>query len=83
MRGVDQTSGSLFSYLSLEERDAGDRTSDRIRKRIEEIFGWVKVQGGQRQTRCRGRHRVEVSLVLALTTRYRFRLPGLMAAAPP
>ena len=61
---------------------AGDRTSQRIRKPIEEIVGWVKVQGGQRRTRCRGRHRVEASLVLALTACNRSRLPGLMAAAP-
>ena len=62
---------------------AGYRTSQRIRKRIEEIFGWVKVQGGQRQTRFRGRGRVEASFVLALAACNLVRLPGLLAAAPP
>ena len=59
------------------------QTSQRIRKRIEEIFGWVKVQGGQRQTRFRGRHRVEASFVLALAACNLARLPRLLAAAPP
>ena len=62
---------------------AGYRTSQRIRKRIEEIFGWVKVQGGQRQTRFRGRRRVEASFVLALAACNLVRLPGLLAGAPP
>ena len=62
---------------------AGYRTSQRIRKRIEEIFGWVKVQGGQRQTRFRGHRWVEASSVLALAACNLVRLPGLLAAAPP
>ena len=57
--------------------------NERIRQRIEEIFGWVKVQGGQRQTRFRGRGRVEASFVLALAACNLVRLPGLLAAAPP
>ncbi len=32
----------------------GYETSQRIRKRIEEIFGWVKTTGGFRKTRYRG-----------------------------
>lgn len=52
-------------------------------KRIEEIFGWVKVQGGQRQTRFRGRRRVEASFVLALAACNLARLRRLLAAAPP
>jgi len=62
---------------------AGYRTSQRIRQRIEEIFGWVKVQGGQRQTRFRGRRRVEASFVLALAACNLVRLPRLLAGAPP
>ena len=35
-------------------RAAGYRTSQRIRKRVEEIFGWIKTVGGMRRTRYRG-----------------------------
>lgn len=38
-------------------RSAGYRTSQRIRKRVEEIFGWMKTVGGFRQTRYRGHDR--------------------------
>ena len=34
-------------------------TSQRIRKRIEEGFGWMKTIGGLRKTRYRGRARVQ------------------------
>ena len=35
-------------------RHAGYQVSLRVRKRIEEAFGWMKVVGGQRKTRYRG-----------------------------
>lgn len=35
--------------------------SQRIRKRIEEIFGWVKTVGGFRKTRYRGTHRTQLA----------------------
>ncbi len=64
-------------------RHAGYGVSQRIRKRIEEIFGWVKVQGGQQKTRFRGRRRVEAAFVLALAAYNLVRLPKLLAEAPP
>ena len=39
-------------------RHAGYGLSQRIRKRIEEAFGWVKIIAGQERTRFRGRERV-------------------------
>jgi len=39
-------------------RSNGYKTSQRIRKRIEEIFGWMKTVGGLRKTRFRGIERV-------------------------
>jgi transposase len=39
----------------------GFETSTRIRKRIEEIFGWVKTVGGFRKTRFRGITRTQMS----------------------
>ena len=63
-------------------RHAGYAVSQRIRKRIEEIFGWVKVQGGQNKTKFRGRRRVEASFTLALAAYNLVRLPKLLAEAP-
>ena len=57
--------------------------SQRIRKRIEEIFGWVKVQGGQDKTKFRGRRRVETSFTLTLAAYNLIRLPRLLAEVPP
>ena len=38
---------------------AGYRTSQRLRKRVEEIFGWMKTVGGLRRTRYRGMERTQ------------------------
>ncbi len=64
-------------------RHPGYRISQRIRKRIEEIFGWVKVQGGQNKTKFRGRRRVDASFTLALAAYNLVRLPKLLAEVPP
>ena len=64
-------------------RHPGYQISQRIRKRIEEIFGWVKVQGGQGKTKFRGRERVDASFTLALAAYNLVRLPKLLAEVPP
>ena len=38
---------------------SGYQTSQRIRKRVEEIFGWMKTVGGLRRSRYRGRERTQ------------------------
>ena len=46
----------------LDKRTAnspGYQTSLRIRKRVEEIFGWMKTVGGLRRTRYRGLERTQ------------------------
>ena len=63
-------------------RHGGYGVSQRCRKRIEEVFGWAKVQAGQAKTRFRGRRRVEASFTLALAAYNLVRLPKLLAAAP-
>jgi hypothetical protein len=45
-------------------RHPGYRISQRIRKCIEEAFGWMKTVGGLRQTRYRGRARVQMHAYL-------------------
>ena len=42
-------------------RQAGYAISQRIRKRVEEIFGWVKTTGNFRRTRFRGRLRTQLA----------------------
>ena len=47
-------------YTSIDgrtTRHAGHAVSQRIRKRVEEPFGWIKTIGGGRQLRYRGRQR--------------------------
>ena len=41
-------------------RHAGYAVSQRIRKRVEEIFGWMKTVGGLRKTRYRGLDRTQL-----------------------
>ena len=37
----------------------GYQTSQRIHKRVEEIFGWIKTVGGSRRSRYRGMERTQ------------------------
>ena len=48
-------------------RHTGYQTSLKIRKRVEEIFGWMKTTGVLRKTRHRGLERVECDFTLAVT----------------
>jgi IS5 family transposase len=63
----------MFSYFSPESRVPADHplrsikarqasyaVSQRKRKRVEEIFGWMKAFGGLRRTRFRGIARVQL-----------------------
>ena len=68
---------------SRTTRHTGYQVSQRIRKRIEEVFGWLKVQAGQDKTRFRGRQRVDASFTLALAAYNLIRLPRLLVEAPP
>jgi transposase len=62
-------------------RHSGYAVSLRIRKRIEEIFGWMKTTGVLRKTRHRGKDRVGWMFTLTATAYNLIRLPNLMAAA--
>jgi transposase len=61
-------------------RHAGYGMSQRIRKRIEEGFGWIKTVAGQRKTRFRGRDRVGWAFAFAAAAYNLVRLPKLLAA---
>lgn len=56
---------------------AGYRTSLRIRKRIEEAFGWIKTVAGQRKTKFRGVDRVGWAFTLAVVAYNLIRIPKL------
>jgi IS5 family transposase len=59
----------------------GYGVSQRIRKRIEEVFGWAKTSGGMRKTRHRGKDRVGWMFTLAATAYNLVRLPKLLTTA--
>ena len=60
----------------------GYAVSQRIRKRIEEIFGWVKLNAGQDKTKFRGIERVDSAFVLTLVAYNLIRLPKILEAPP-
>jgi len=61
-------------------RHPGYKTSQRLRKRIEEIWGWLKTVGGLRKTRFKGTVRVTQHVLLAATAYNLLRMAKLMAA---
>ena len=57
----------------------GYAISQRLRKRIEEGFGWIKTVAGQRKTRFRGKDRVGWAFTFAAAAYNLVRLPKLIA----
>jgi hypothetical protein len=53
----------------------------RVRKRIEEVFGWIKTTGTLRKTRHKGKDRVGWMFTLTAAAYNLVRLPKLMVAA--
>lgn len=60
-------------------RHAGYDISQRCRKRIEEVFGWIKSSAGLAKVKLRGRERVDAAFTLALAAYNLIRLPKLLA----
>jgi len=61
-------------------RHPGYAVSQRVRKRIEEAFGWIKTSAGFRKTRHRGTDRVGWMFTLTAAACNLIRLPKLLAA---
>jgi hypothetical protein len=61
-------------------RHGGYVLSQRVRKRIEEAFGWIKTTGGLRRTRHRGTARVGWMFTLTAAACNLIRLPKLLEA---
>ena len=51
-------------FLKRTARHVGYAVSQRVRKRVEEIFGWMKTVGGLRRTRYRGLDRTQLHAYL-------------------
>src|ERR1041385_6099706 len=60
-------------------RHVGYSVSQRCRKRIEEVFGWIKSSAGLAKVKLRGRKRVDAAFTLGLAAYNLIRLPKLLA----
>ena len=64
-------------------RHPGYAISQRIRKRIEEAFGWAKTVAGLRKMRHRGLPKIDWQFTLAMAAYDLVRLPKMLAEAAP
>jgi transposase len=64
-------------------RHPGYQISQRIRKRVEEIFGWLKTIGTLRKVKLRGQPNVESLFLFALSAYNLVRMRNLQAQAVP
>ena len=78
---AQNTSGRSSAIDGRTTRHAGYADSQRIRKRIEEAFSWIKMVAGQEQTKFRGCDRVGWAFSFAATAYNLTRLPKLLAAS--
>ena len=62
-------------------RHSGYALSQRVRKRIEEVFGWMKTIGGLRKTRYRGRARLQLHAYLVAAAYNLIRIAKLSPAS--
>src|SRR5262249_17901285 len=78
---AQNTSGRSSAIDGRTTRHAGYAVSQRIRKRIEEAFGWIKRVAGLEQTKFRGCDRVGWAFSFAATAYNLTRLRKLLAAS--
>jgi transposase len=75
---AQNTSGRRSAIDGRTTRHPGYAVSLRVRKRIEEVFGWVKSSAGLRKTRHRGVDRVGWTFTLTVAAYNLVRLPKLL-----
>ena len=78
---AQNTKGRRSAIDRRTTRHAGYAVSQRARKRIEEVFGWMKTAGGLRKTRHRGTARVGWMFTLTAAAYNLVRIPKLLADA--
>jgi len=77
-RNESRAGGSALDCRTA--RHAGYAVSQRVRKRVEEIFGWMKTVGGLRRTRYRGLHRTQLHAYLVAAAYNLLRIARLSPA---
>ncbi len=78
---AQNTSGRRSAIDGRTTRHPGYAVSQRIRKRIEEAFGWAKTVAGLRKARHRGLPKIDWQFTLAMAAYNLVRLPRLLGAA--
>ena len=78
---AQNTKGRSSAIDGRTTRHAGYAISQRIRKRVEEIFGWMKTVGGFRRTRYRGLDRTGLAGYLVATAYNLVRMAKLLGQA--
>jgi transposase len=76
---AQNTSGRRSAIDKRTPRHPGYAASQRIRKRIEEAFGWTKTVAGLRKTKLRGLPKVDWAFTFAAAAYNLIRLPKLLA----
>ena len=79
---AQNTSGRRSAIDRRTTRHPGYASSQRIRKRVEEVFGWLKSVGGFRRTRYRGLARTQLAGYLVATAYNLVRMARLMMSQP-
>ena len=72
----DEARADVFQYV-----EGFYNRRPRIRKRIEEAFGWAKTAAGMRKARHRGLPKIDWQFTLAMAAYNLIRLPKLLGAA--
>lgn len=80
---AQNTNGWNSAIDGRTTRHEGYRTSQRIRKRIEEAFGWIKTIAGQDKTCFTGLDRAGFTFTFAAAAYNLVRLSKLLAESPP
>jgi len=78
---AQNTSGRRSAIDGRTTRHPGYAASQCFRKRIEEVFGWMKTIGGLRKTKLRGRPKVDWAFSFVAAAYNLVRAPKLLAAA--
>ena len=78
---AQNTKGRSSAIDGRTARHPGYAVSQRIRKRVEEIFGWMKTVGGFRRTRYRGLDRTGLAGRLVATAYNLVRMSKLLGQA--
>lgn len=79
---AQNTSGRRSAIDRRTTRYPGYASSQRIRKRVEEVFGWIKSVGGFRRTRYRGLALTQLAGYLVATAYNLVRMARLTMAQP-